>query len=295
MVTVNKEGNALEAMGPCRIQTFIEDFVRPANSMNETTARATLAAGQFIEALRPIRRMALTRRPVIRTDGRLELLPNGYDSQTETLTSCNCEIDESMSFEKATETVRDLYKDTCFLDWERGLATAVAGTLTLYCAELLKPSSPRPIFVIQGNTTGSGKGTVAAMSIAPIFGEVVIGTASQKEEEIKKALLPVVMSGKDYVLLDNLKGKLDSPSLEAFTTAQIYEDRILGSSKLVRGRNLSTVFITGNALRISPDLARRALTIGLFMSEENADTVGKIKRRWMYRPFSKRGQRFYRR
>ncbi len=107
--------------------------------------------------------------------------------------------------------------------------------------------------------------------------QAVIGTASQKEEEIKKALLPVVTGAKDYVLLDNLKGRLNSPSLEAFTTAQVYEDRILGSSKLVRGENLSTVFITGNTLRVSADIARRSLTIELFMSEEDADTRWKNK------------------
>ena len=277
VVTLSHSGSGLEQMSASRFQTFVEDFVRPSSSMTEATARATLASNQFVSGLRRIKRIAFSRRPVIRHNGSLQLLPSGYDEATETLTVSQTEIDEAMDFETAVTAIRCLYRDACFLHADNGVATALAATLTLYCAELLPPDAPRPVFIFQGNATGAGKGTIAAMSIAPVFGEVVVSTTSQREEEVKKTLLPVVLSGREYLLLDNLKGRLESPSLEAFTTAAVYEDRQLGSSTLVRAANLATVFITGNDLRVSGDLARRSLTVELFLPAENAETYWRGK------------------
>jgi hypothetical protein len=73
------------------------------------------------------------------------------------------------------------------------------------------------------------------------------------------------------LLLDNLKGHLDSPSFEAYLTATKFSGRILGVNKKFSGEADATVLLTGNRLTVSPDLRRRCIFIELFMQELRAE------------------------
>jgi hypothetical protein len=69
------------------------------------------------------------------------------------------------------------------------------------------------------------------------------------------------------LFLDNVRGYLESQSLEALITGSTVRNRVLGESKIREIPNNLTVIITGNSLSISPDLKRRALLVELFLEQ----------------------------
>jgi hypothetical protein len=70
--------------------------------------------------------------------------------------------------------------------------------------------------------------------------------------------------------MDNLKGHLNSPRLEASITSSLWDGRILGQSRSTTMQHGLTIFVTGNDLTISEDMRRRFLHIDLFMKEASA-------------------------
>jgi hypothetical protein len=79
------------------------------------------------------------------------------------------------------------------------------------------------------------------------------------------------MSGQRLAILDNVRGHLNSPSLEAYLSATHYGDRILGISKEFEGEADAVILITGNRLSLTPDMRRRSIFVELFMSELRAE------------------------
>jgi hypothetical protein len=112
---------------------------------------------------------------------------------------------------------------------------------------------------------------LAICAITPTHGETKIDSELEDQTETKKELLAAVIEARPYILFDNVKGHLNSPPLEAFTTSTRWSGRILGVSKMFSGENLMTVFVTGNGCTVSPDMRRRSLFVELFMTEERAE------------------------
>jgi len=112
---------------------------------------------------------------------------------------------------------------------------------------------------------------LASCCIVPVLGSLPTGVKAKDDDEMRKALTSAIRCGRDVLFLDNLKGQLNSPSLEAFTSAAIWTDRLLGSNEQVTGPNIVTTFITANGLSISPDWRRRSLFVELHLAEERAE------------------------
>jgi hypothetical protein len=92
------------------------------------------------------------------------------------------------------------------------------------------------------------------------------------EDEMRKVITSVAIAGSPVVLFDNVKGKIESPSLEAALTCQgLWSDRILSRSE-VRGWPLRTVWLlSANNASLSTDLTRRVLPIRLRSDVEHPD------------------------
>jgi hypothetical protein len=243
------------------------------HSMSLDTARALVVAPQFLEPLPEIRRFAPVRMPTMRADGRIELLPLGFDEETRTLTDPNgCQLLEGFDdvpAEMGAKAIRAALAEFPFAD-ERSKAAAVSAMFTVYAGGLLPPASTMPAFVYMANAEGSGKTTLAQLAGIP-YGVCEAESKPNSEDEWQKALLALVMSGSRLLLLDNLKGHLNSPSFEAFLTATKFSGRILGVNKKFSGEADATVLLTGNRLTVSPDLRRRCIFIELFMQELRAE------------------------
>lgn len=240
-------------------------------SLSESDARGVLAAPQFIERLRPINHLNAVRLPVIRADKRLELLPPGYDKETATLTDEKVTYSEDMPIADALAVIRDLYGEFEFGDKERSRSVAVSALLGLFAKQLIPPGELRPAFTFVKNAEGSGGTCCAACAIVPLVGDLPIGTKGKDDDEVRKSLTSAIRTGQEVIFLDNLKGTLNSAALEAFVSAPVWRDRLLGSNEVVTGQNSATVFITANGLSVSPDWRRRSLFVELHLSVERAE------------------------
>ena len=246
-----------------------KDSTEAEMTMSDDHARVILASDQFVEQLQPLERVNTCRLPVLREGGRIELLPEGYDAATHTLTRSQIEYRDNMTLDEATALlIDDLYSEFEWNDQGRSLAIALAGSLTLYAAHLLPAKTLRPCFIVTKNAEGAGGTTLLRLITAPVLGEIQMKARPATDDEMRKHLTALVRIGSLALAFDNVSGHLKSPALEAFLTSIFWGDRLLGSNTLVSGPNLATVFITGNGLTISPDMARRSLVTELHQSYE---------------------------
>lgn len=284
-VTLNESGDATQVMDPFSFRTWAERHVvcytareregtviSLRSSMGGETARTVLAASQFLEALPQIDKLNPCRMPVIRASGALELLPLGYDAEARVFTTGAGIRYRRMSATEARDVIERLLGEFPFAsDGGRSKAVAVAAMFSAFCRGMLPAGSIVPAFFYLANAEGAGKTTLAQCALAPVFGRAEARSLGNDDGELRKELLTAVMEGGQFLLLDNLKGHVSSPTLEAFLTAPTWEGRVLRVSRTFRGPNHCAVFLTGNGCTVSPDLRRRSLFSELFMTEERAE------------------------
>jgi hypothetical protein len=281
---------SLAALSPHQFITAIEAIVVPFRvdnghggpaqvpvSMDAKLAATTLASSDFLEQLNLLTAVNSVRLPILRDDGTVELLAEGYDKLGGVLTTTRGKdwASQDISFvpPEAATYWRGLLSEFCFHkeDTERSISIVLAAALTLFGRHLLPPEVMRPAFLITANSEGAGKSLLAKIMQLPTLGLTGVRTAPATDEEMAKAILAKIIGGGSALFLDNVKGQLSSPSLEALITSPNFEGRILGRSKEISLPHSLTCFITGNGLEISPDLRRRCLHIDLFLSEIRAE------------------------
>ncbi len=212
------------------------------------------------------------RMPIMRADGALELLPEGYDQQSKFYTMPNSiEIDETMPMERGVAIIRDYMKEFPFED-ARSMAVQVSSMLAIFGANLLPLTSPRLNFVYDANKPRSGKTLLAILALAPVCGEVAVRTLPEKEKDLETVIESATLGSKPYVLLDDLEGHIKNRTLNAFLTASHVDVRIFHTQRLVAMPKVSTVFLTGNNLTLSPDISGRSLVCRLWVEEADVQS-----------------------
>jgi hypothetical protein len=149
----------------------------------------------------------------------------------------------------------------------RSMAVQVAAMIAQFCVNLLPDGASRMGFIFNANSQRSGKSLLAKVAIVPIYGRFVAQSWHAKEEEQVKRIDAAIISASNYICFDNVRGYLSSQALEALLTTPFWEARILGSSEIVTAPNKISLFVTGNDLMVSPDLAHRFLFCDLQVSE----------------------------
>ncbi|MDD2709267.1 MAG: DnaB-like helicase N-terminal domain-containing protein [Verrucomicrobiae bacterium] len=279
-----KTDGAIEGVRPEVFRTWIEKFClcvkRIQNkkqhfeigcTLRTDDAKGALCAPQFLEKLRPLKKVNSVPLPVLRKNGVIELLKTGYDFETQTLTLPGVEYQNDLAFDEAKKTLDDLLSEFMFADDGRSRAVAVAAMVGLFSNGLLPPRSLRPCFIYSANAEGAGKSILASCCIIPVIGKTPTGCKVADEPEIQKSLLAAIKEGAQVLLLDNIKGRLNSGALEAFLSCVEFSGRNLGENSTFTGENLATCFITGNGLSITPDLRRRSLFVELHLDVERAE------------------------
>jgi hypothetical protein len=243
-------------------------------SISIDTSRAVLVSDQFLGCLRPIFALNTVRLPILRSIGSIELLPEGYDTESCTFTKVvkDFVFDENWEVAKAKDYLESLLSEFCFRenDKARAKSVVIAQMLTLFCSNLVVKVA-RPAFIYTANAEGAGKTLLAKLGIIARLGYCPTGAAPAEEKEMKKLIFSTAISGLPIFFLDNVKGYLKSPSLEALITSLMVSDRVLGESKTREIPNIMTTVITGNALTISPDMRRRSLVVELFLETARAE------------------------
>jgi hypothetical protein len=254
-----------------RAKTVGENTFEFNVTMSDNEARGTLAAPQFQEKLRRVRRVNRARLPIIAEGGKLDLLPFGYHAQTQTLTLSDADYDLDVTLDAARQTLDDLLAEFRFADGDRSKAVAVAAMLGVYASQLLPQKSLRPCFIFLANAEGAGKTLLAQICVVPTLGAMPIASKADDDDEIRKALITAIREGQQVLFFDNIKGRLSSEPLEAFLSAPVFGGRKLGVNENVTGDNLATVFCTGNGMTVSPDMRRRSLFVELHLEVERAE------------------------
>ena len=278
------DGGKLEPMGQKSFCTWIEQYIRVQKwagtgkdrrledaTMTEASAGLLLESVQFIRQLKPIRRVNSVRQPVIRANGKLELLPTGYDDEAQAFTVGAADFREDMPLDQALEILEELLKEFAWPREEtlRAKSIALSAMLGVFGDMLMAPPHQRPVWIYGANREGAGKTLLIRLAVCPTFGPAVIGPPPDpsRSDALAKLLASAALSGQPYLIFDNWAGLIGNASLEAFITSSTYSDRVLGVSKMFTVEKQCLVFISGNHARVSPDMRRRALLLDLEVQE----------------------------
>jgi hypothetical protein len=205
--------------------------------------------------------------PVLRPDGTLLTTP-GFDPSTGLLLLPTNEVPITTSAaptQQDAEAARDELLEVV-ADFPFARETHKAAWL----ASLLTPLArfafrgPAPLFLIDANTRGSGKGLLAHCVSQIITGEhFTVASFTNDQEELRKRITSLAMAGDRTVLLDNLDAKFGNAVFDAALTATSWKDRVLGGNRIVEAPLYVTWFATGNNVSIATDTARRTCHIRL--------------------------------
>lgn len=151
----------------------------------------------------------------------------------------------------------------------RNVACFVAYMVGQYCRNLI---ALQPLVLFNANTQGSGKTLLAAIGLSAVHGAPTVTPCPSAEEELRKTLFSTLASGATYCLLDDLTALVAS-TVNQFSTAPKISDRKMHSQEIITYNNTMQIISTGNNLKITPDIERRALIVDLFAEEKPTDTI----------------------
>jgi hypothetical protein len=313
VVTIDRERGIWKPMTAQKFRTYVEDYMVPAKikgvdeatgkpqwkatTMSKDVSGGVLESPAFLKQQRELLRVNAVPMPVLReggeSGGKIELLQPGYDHQAKIFTlSGAVTVRADMPKEDAVAFLRDLYREFPFGDRKddgtsRSLAVCIAGMLSYFGMGLIGKLTNRLHFVYTANTVASGKSLLAKMAIVPVAGSARVRVKSDSAEELKKELATAALDGDSYFFLDDLEGVLKSQELNAFMTSATVGGRMLGGLTGFTAEKQCVVFITGNNLKLSTDIARRTLRVALYSEQfdvQEREVKRPIDEEWLSRP-----------
>lgn len=223
------------------------------------TARLLVGAyaGNF-----PTLRAVLTARCIVPATGRL-LTDPGYDTAEQVflaLPAGTHSIPEAPTVQDVTEALHMLWWPVRQFPYSGELDESVMLTalLTSVVRQLL-PTAPG--FAFDAPIQASGK-TLLIKVLAALSGAVPAMSPqpdSGHDEELRKRLFAALLGGSSVIVIDNIVGEFDSPSLATVVTSETYSDRVLGKSRNGTVPSTALVLLSGNNLTLKGDLPRRFL------------------------------------
>ena len=200
--------------------------------------------------------------PVITREGRL-LHKNGYDSGTQlcmvnlTSTVTVPEQPTKQQLQQALANIWVPFSDFPLCgDIDKGVLLAA-----IFTAVTRPVLDIAPAIGFDAPVQGSGKTLLARTIGAICTGKepTIWPDIRGNNDEIRKRLFALCMSGERVLIWDNVMGVLQSSVLAGFLTGPMFGDRILGQSRNIQLPNNAFVVFTGNNLRPASDLVRRVI------------------------------------
>jgi hypothetical protein len=230
----------------------------------------------------------IVRSPIFAADGTLRTKP-GYDTSSKTFydPADGFDIrvplkptDDDVKF--ARETIQDLLFDFPFTT-ESERTHAVGLLLLPFARELI--DGPTPLHLIEKPSPGTGAGLLTEVLTTVFLGHgAATMTEGRDEDEWRKRITAKLVHHNDIVVIDNVRYRLESSALSAALTANVWEDRWLGKTAMVRAVVRMTWIATGNNPALSNEIARRTVRIRL---------DSKIDRPWLREGFRHANLREY--
>ena len=150
-----------------------------------------------------------------------------------------------------------------------------SGWLAMLLTPFARPAihGPVPLFVIDANTPGTGKGLLFELISGIVLGaKPTVIPQSRNEEEQRKQLTSMLIAAPEIALYDNITGVFGSGTLDAMLTSTSWSDRLLGLNRTITVDVRTILCVTANNIQfMNPDTARRAVHIRLQTNEERPD------------------------
>lgn len=213
---------------------------------------------------------ATTPFPPISSDGKIRTT-KGYDPGTLVFFSggVDCNVQQAPTKQDAIAGAKKLLNLVCDFPFasDAHRSAWIAGLLSPLARFLHDGNAP--LTVVQANSPRVGKTTLVKLISHIITGDdCPVITHTSNEDEGRKRILSYLRMSRAMVLVDNVVGQYGGPGINALITSRIFEDRILGHSKVIQTVNDTTWYITGNNVTLAPDTAERCLHIRLHSDEE---------------------------
>jgi putative DNA primase/helicase len=212
--------------------------------------------------------------PILRPDGTVLDEP-GYDAQTAILFEPSAMFPpvpatpNQAEAQAAAHEVLAPFAEFPFIA-ESDRSAVLAAILTLVGRAAIDGCIP--LIVVRATAPGTGKGLlVIVVCLIGSGREPTLFSVTHDDDETRKRLLTIGLTGAPAILLDNVEGTLGSPSLAAALTARELTDRLLGSNRLATVPMRATWFATGNGLAFRGDLGRRVIPIDLDARTEHPE------------------------
>jgi hypothetical protein len=233
----------------------------PADAPRDTARFIIARTGE--RKFRPVAGLITT--PTLRPNGSI-LRRTGYDRNTRLLLvkpPTLPPIPDKPSFDDALEALNvldELLEEFPFSDNE-SRSVALSALIT----PVVRGALPVvPMHATRAPKAGTGKSYLFDIASAIAIGEPCpIIAAGRDEAETEKRLVAVALAGYPIINIDNVNGELAGDFLCQMIERPVVNLRVLGKSETVRVPNKLTTFCTGNNLRLTGDLPRRALLCSL--------------------------------
>ena len=216
----------------------------------------------------------LSNTPVLRPDGTVWQTP-GYDERTGVLYEPSggfpsvpedAELDDA---DAAVEALKEVVADFRF-ESEDHRSAWFAGLLTPFARHAF--DGPAPLFLIDANVRGAGKGLLGQTIGQIVLGdEMPVSSYAHDPEEMRKKVTAIALAGDRLVHLDNLEGSFGNATLDRALTSTRWKDRVLGKSHQVDLPLLAVWYGTGNNVAVAADTTRRIIHIRLDVLEERPE------------------------
>ena len=226
--------------------------------------------------------------PLIDVEGRV--LGKGYDPKTGWFIASG-ETPPDVPLEEATAALSALLDDFDFVcpgDRSRALASIITPALRLGGMLNLVPCD-----VAEANASQSGK-TYRQKVIAAIYNEtprLITQRQTGGVGSFDESLSARLAEGRPFIQMDNLRGKLDSPNLEAFMTSErAFPVRVPHKGEMMIDPSRFFIFVSSNGFETTRDFANRSSIVRIrkrpcgtvFLEYPEGDLLTHVRARQSY-------------
>jgi hypothetical protein len=235
---------------------YLFPIAPPVNVVNDLLVNAT---AEFP----PLR--GLSEIPVMEPDGTVFNTP-GYDEVVGLIYNPPKGLDippvpknpTAEDIERAKAHIADILGDFPYVD-KASRTNAIAFLLTAVLRDAIPGNIP---FALVDKAQAGTGGSLLAEAVANVaVGGFEAAGAPEDNEEFRKFITSQLDMGARMIVLDNLEGTIDSGVLSRLLTAEIWQDRRLGSTEIITVPNRAVVIGTGNNVGVGGDLPRRTYWI----------------------------------
>nr|BDD47599.1 hypothetical protein 7 [Gammaproteobacteria bacterium] len=228
---------------------------------SKDSANALLETKEARELLPPIR--LVCKSPILVPDGdSIKILKPNYNPEAGGVLVTGKVIAEEVPLDEAVPALLALFDGFNFqAPSDKSRAIAQMLTPPLRMGGFI--TSPCPVHIAEADQSQAGKGYLQQVQRAPLGEEAYLvtkreGGVGSVDESLSSALL----SGKPFVALDNLRGRLDSQTLEAAITWPDHVSvRVPHKGEMQVDVRAVTFTITSNGVETTVDLANRSCIV----------------------------------